>query len=234
MVWSNPNGAWSLYVFDDKVGDGGNILNGWSLNLETLVTVGPVIDLAVGLSVPASLNVGSPLANNVSIANFGPDTATGVVLTNTVPAGVTFVSASLSQGNVTSVGGGQVTCDLGSLAAGGSATVTIVTVPFVTGSLVNAVHVAGSEEDLNPANNSAQAKTSVSASLPASVTGSFSGGYFQLTVTGQPNTVYVVQASTDLTSWVPLSTNSSATGTFTFTDTTTPAPQQRFYRTVRQ
>jgi len=31
MVWSNPNGAWSLYVFDDKVGDGGNILNGWSL-----------------------------------------------------------------------------------------------------------------------------------------------------------------------------------------------------------
>jgi hypothetical protein len=53
-------------------------------------------------------------------------------------------------------------------------------------------------------------------------------------VTGQPNTVYVVQASTDLTSWVSLSTNSSATGTFTFTDTTTPAPQQRFYRTVRQ
>jgi hypothetical protein len=159
--------------------------------------------------------------------------ATGVVLTNTVPAGVTFVSASLSQGNLTGVGGGQVTCNLGSLAAGGSATASIVTVPFLTGSFVNSVNVAGSEEDLNLANNSAQAKTSVSASLPASVSGSFSGGYFQLTVTGQPNTVYVVQASTNLTSWVPLSTNSSATGTFTFTDTTTPAPQQRFYRTFR-
>jgi hypothetical protein len=107
-------------------------------------------------------------------------------------------------------------------------------VPFVTGSLVNAVNVAGSEEDLNSANNSAQAKTSVSPSIPASLSGSFSSGYFQLTVTGQPNTVYVIQASTNIASWVSLSTNSSgATGTFTFTDTTTPAPQQRFYRTVR-
>jgi uncharacterized repeat protein (TIGR01451 family) len=234
MVWSNPNGAWSLYVYDDKVGDGGNILNGWSLNLQTLVTVGPVIDLAVGLTVPASLNVGSPLTNNIIVANFGPDTATGVVLTNTVPAGVTFVSASLSQGNLTGVGGGQVTCDLGSLAAGGSATVSIITVPFVTGSLTNKVTVAGSEEDLNHYRHSDSAATSVSASGPASLSGSLSGGYFQLTVTGQPNTLYVVQASTDLTSWVPLSTNSSATGTFTFTDTTAPAPQQRFYRTVRQ
>ena len=46
--------------------------------------------------------------------------------------------------------------------------------------------------------------------------------------------MYVIQASTNLTSWVSLSTTSSATGTFTFTDTTTPAPQQRFYRTLNQ
>ena len=104
----------------------------------------------------------------------------------------------------------------------------------MTGSLTNKVTVAGSEEDLNHYRHSDSAATSVSASGPASLSGSLSGGYFQLTVTGQPNTLYVVQASTDLTSWVPLSTNSSATGTFTFTDTTAPAPQQRFYRTVRQ
>jgi uncharacterized repeat protein (TIGR01451 family) len=193
-----------------------------------------VMDLAVSTAVPASLYVGDALTNTITVTNLGPDLATGVVLTNTLPAGVTFVSAWLSQGNLTGVGGGQVTCNLGSLAAGGSATVIIITVPFVTGSLVNSVNVAGSEEDLNPANNSAQAKTSVSASVPANLSGSFGSGYFQLTVTGQSNTVYVVQASTNLTSWVPLSTNSSATGTFTFTDTTTPAPQQRFYRTLRQ
>ena len=231
MKWNNPNGAWSLYVFDDKVGDAGSIINGWSLNLNTLVTVGPVVDLAVGLTVPASLNVGSPLTNTIHITNFGPDTATGVVLTNTLPGGVQFVSVSLSQGNRTDTGVGPVTCNLGSLAAGGSANVIIVTVPSVAGSLVNSVNVAGSEEDLNPANNSAQATTT--ASVTASVSGSFSDGHFQLTVTGQPNTMYVVQASTNLTSWVPLSTNTSTTGTFTFIDTTTPAPEQRFYRTLR-
>ena len=231
MKWSNPNGAWSLYVFDDKVGDAGNILKGWSLNLNTLVTVGPVIDLAVGLTVPASLNVGSGLTNSINIANFGPDMATGVVLTNKLPAGAQFVSAALSQGNLTSSGGGVVTCNLGNLAAGGSAQVMIVTMPSVAGTLINAVGVTANEEDLVPANNTAQAVTTLSA--PATVSGSFSGGYFQLTVTGQPNTEYVVQASTNLTSWVSLSTNTSTTGTFTFTDTTTPAPQQRFYRTLR-
>jgi uncharacterized repeat protein (TIGR01451 family) len=232
MNWDNPNGAWSLYVFDDKVGDAGNIANGWSLNVSTIVTVGPVVDLAVGLTVPASLNVGSALTNNISITNLGPDTATGVVLTNTLPAGVQFVSASLSQGNLAGAGGGLVTCNLGSLAAGGSANVIIVTTPSVGGSLTNAVNVAADEEDLMPANNSAQATTTVNALVPPSLSGAFSGGYFQLTVTGQPNAVYVIQASTNLTSWVSLSTTSSTTGTFTFIDTTTPAPQQRFYRTL--
>jgi uncharacterized repeat protein (TIGR01451 family) len=231
MVWSNPNGAWSLYVFDDKIGDSGYILNGWSLNLITRLTVGPVIDLAVGMTVPASLNLGSPLTNNITIANVGPDTATGVVLTNTMPSGVQFVSASLSQGNLTSTGGGQVICSLGSLAAGASANVIIVTMPSLGGSILNSVNVAANEEDLIPANNSAQATTTVT--VPATLSGSFSGGYFQLTVTGESNAKYVVQASTNLTSWVSLSTNTSATGTFTFIDTTTPAPQQRYYRTFR-
>ena len=114
----------------------------------------------------------------------------------------------------------------------GSATVIIVTVPSVTGSLVNAVNVVGSEEDLNSANNSAQAKTAVSG--PAILSGAFSGGQFHLTVTAPPDYVYVVQGSTNLTSWVSLSTNTNPTGTFTFIDTTSPAPQSRFYRTLRQ
>jgi hypothetical protein len=103
--------------------------------------------------------------------------------------------------------------------------------PSLAGSLLNSVNVTANEEDLVPANNSAQATTTVT--VPATLSGSFSGGYFQLTVTGQPNTPYVVQASTNLTSWVSLSTNTSATGTFTFIDTATPAPQLRFYRTLR-
>jgi hypothetical protein len=69
---------------------------------------------------------------------------------------------------------------------------------------------------------------------PITLSGVFSNGYFLLTVTCQPGLVYVVQGSTNLTSWVPLSTNTNTTGTFTFTDTTTPAPPQCFYRALRQ
>jgi uncharacterized repeat protein (TIGR01451 family) len=231
MVWSNPNGAWSLFVYDDKFGDSGVILNGWTLSLSTLVTVGPVNDLVVGMSVPASLNVGSALTNTITIANFGPDTATGILLTNTLPAGVQFVSATLSQGSVTGSKGGEVTCNLGNLAVGASAKVIIVTMPSAAGSLLNAVNVVANEEDLVPANNSAQGTTTVY--VPAILSGVFSGGFFQLTVTGQPDAQYIVQASSNLTSWVSLSTTSSPTGTFTYTDTTTPTPQLRFYRTLR-
>jgi uncharacterized repeat protein (TIGR01451 family) len=230
--WSNPNGVWSLYVYDDTPADSGVIAGGWSLSFTNLATVGPVNDLAVSMAVPATLKVGDFLTNTITVANLGPDSGTGVVLTNTLPAGVTFVSASLSQGNLTGIGGGQVACNLGSLAAGGTATVIIVTAPFGTGSFVNAVNVAGSEEELNPANNSAQAKTAVD--QPAILSGLFSAGQFYLTVIAAPDAVYVVQGSTNLTSWVSLSTNASTTGTFTYIDTTTPAPQSRFYRTVRQ
>ena len=227
--WSNPNGAWSLFVYDDSAGDAGVIAGGWSLSLKTLVTVGPVLDLAVGLSVPATLDIGSPLTNMISITNFGPDEATGVMLTNTLPAGVSFVSAWLSQGTLTGTDGGMVTCNLGTLAAGGLAKVIIVTIPSQAGSLVNTVNVASNEEDLNPANNSAAAKTAVSG--PTTLSGSFTDGQFHLTVTGQPG-VYVVQGSTNLTSWVSLSTNTNTTGTFNYTDTTAPVPDSRFYRTL--
>jgi uncharacterized repeat protein (TIGR01451 family) len=235
MTWNNPNGAWSLYVFDDSVGDAGSIVNGWSLNLSTVVTVGPVVDLAVGLTVPTSVNVGGTLTNTIIITNSGPDTATGVLVSNQLPVGASFVSASLSQGSFLSAAGGWVTCNLGSIPAGASAKVTVLTTPTVSGSLVNWVSVASNEEDLVPANNTAQATTTTFG--PASLSGSFSGGHFVLTVTAQPNYVYVVQGATNLTypaHWVSLSTNNNTTGTFNYIDTATPAPQQRFYRTMRQ
>jgi hypothetical protein len=70
--------------------------------------------------------------------------------------------------------------------------------------------------------------------VPTTLSGVFTNGHFQVTVTCQPGFVYVLQGSTNLTSWVSLSTNTNTTGTFTYTDTTTPTPQLRYYRTLRQ
>jgi uncharacterized repeat protein (TIGR01451 family) len=208
MTWSNPNGAWSLYVFDDKVGDSGVIASGWSLNLSTIVTVGPVVDLAVGLTAPASLYAGGSLTNTINVTNFGPDSATGVVLTNPLPANVNFISASLSQGSLTGTGGGLVTCSLGTLPAGGTATVVIVEVPTVAQALLSTVNVAANEEDLNPANNSAQAETTVSlANSSTAVSSSANPSVFGQAVTFSATVTPVLPVAITPTGTVQFKTN---------------------------
>lgn len=57
---------------------------------------------------------------------------------------------------------GTVTCDLGDLASGGSATVTIVVQPTATGTITNSVEVTSVESDDNPDNNTDSEDTTVS------------------------------------------------------------------------
>jgi hypothetical protein len=62
-----------------------------------------------------------------------------------------------------------------------------------------------------------------------------SDGSFTLVLTGQPEQSYVIQASTNLTSWIPVSTNTaSGIGKFIFTDANVSSFGQRFYRAVLQ
>jgi hypothetical protein len=58
----------------------------------------------------------------------------------------------------------------------------------------------------------------------------WSGGQFQFTLTGETNVNYIIQASTNLQSWSPLATNSSANAS---RNITINAPDNRsFYRAV--
>jgi len=232
LNWSNPNGAWALYVYDQATGDSGLITGGWSLNLKTVVTVGNVVNLAVGLTSPAELNLGSALTNIIRLTNSGPDVATGVVLTNFLPASADLLWAS-PEASFT-YPDGVMAWNFGDLAPGSSAEIVVVTLPALAGTFTNAVSLVANEEDLGPANNSAQTTTTVYYAGPAILSGLYSGGQFHLTVTAQRGFDYVVQGSTNLTSWVSLSTNANPAGTFIFTDNTTPALRYRFYRTLRR
>jgi hypothetical protein len=54
-----------------------------------------------------------------------------------------------------------VSCDIGNLAPGANAAVAVIVRPGSAGQLLNSVTVSGGQLDLNPANNSATAMTSV-------------------------------------------------------------------------
>ena len=75
---------------------------------------------------PDPVGLGQNLSYTLLITNTGPGAATGVVVADTLPAGVTYVSATPSQGTC-SQSSGVVSCNLNSLANGASATVTVVT-----------------------------------------------------------------------------------------------------------
>jgi uncharacterized repeat protein (TIGR01451 family) len=115
-----------------------------------------VADLSITKSgAPDPALVGGTLTYTLSVTNHGPSTATGVTVNDPLPAGVSLVSATPSQGSCS----GTVTCALGTLTNGASATVTIVVHPTAKGTITNTASVSANEPDPNPANNSATATT---------------------------------------------------------------------------
>lgn len=126
----------------------------------TIVAAAPAA-LAVALVAdPSTATVGHELTYTLTVADFGPGPASGVVLTSALPAGAAIVAASQTQG-ISSISNGVVTTALGGLAAGASATVTIVVIPTVTGTLTTVASVAGNEPNPNPAATVAALSTPV-------------------------------------------------------------------------
>jgi len=90
--------------------------------------------------------------------------ATGVVLSDTLPASMTFVSATTSQGSLVTppVGStGTVTANIGSLGIGAMATVTVTATATVSGVITNTATVTGNEGDPVASNNTASSATTV-------------------------------------------------------------------------
>ncbi len=128
------------------------------LTIVQLEAVGDGADLAISKTDdPDPVIPGTPLTYTITVSNSGPLAATGVTATDTLPPAVTFASSSASQG--TCSGTGTVTCNLGTINNGGSATVTIVVTPTASGTFANTASVTSGVTDPNTANNSATAST---------------------------------------------------------------------------
>ena len=136
--------------------------------------VGAVADMGISQSgSPNPVTVGQGLTYTLKATNNGPspDPAYAVMVTDALPAGVSFQSAAASQGSCTQ-SSGTVICNLGTVDQGASATMTIVVTPMSPGTVTNTATVASGAKDYNAANDSTSTTTQVqSTTMPAVVAG---------------------------------------------------------------
>ncbi|MFI9328913.1 hypothetical protein ACIGZJ_15355 [Kitasatospora sp. NPDC052868] len=163
-----PNGTTVEYrVTIDEASAGGHITNTATATYENRLGATPVpltatsgqvdtpvlpaADLSVTKSADATtVTVGQTVTYRVTVHNAGPNTATGVTVTDTLPAGLPFVSAVPGTGTYNPATGRW---SVGTLAAGAYATLTLQAKATVTGPVTNTATAHVTETDLRPGDN---------------------------------------------------------------------------------
>ncbi len=148
-----------------------------SATATTTVGVGSA-DLSITKSAaPEPVTAGANLTYTITAANAGPSNASSASISDSLPAGTTFVSLASPGGwscTTPAVGaGGTVSCSLTSMPIGSAVFTLVVNVgAAVTGGtvLANTATVTSATTDANPGNESATANSTVSA--PATIAGS--------------------------------------------------------------
>jgi hypothetical protein len=116
-----------------------------------IVTTTPDLTAAQTNS-PSIVPFGSNVTITITVTNSRSSIASGVILTDTLPTGHTFVSATSSQGTPAFLNG-VVTCVIGAVTNGQAVTVTIVATAAVNGLAENRVSLGLAESDFNPSDN---------------------------------------------------------------------------------
>ena len=139
-----------------------------------VAAVPPGADVGVTISAPETAGVGADVTYTIVVTNHGPVDATGVTLSDPLPTAATLVSRTTTRGTCT--GTLSVSCTLGSLRAGASATVTLVVRFTTTGLHLNTVTIDSGRGDVFAGNDTAFARTSVTAGALEFAAATFSAG----------------------------------------------------------
>jgi uncharacterized repeat protein (TIGR01451 family) len=122
------------------------------------VNAGASADIAVAKFVDvATPNVGETITYTIVASNNGPNAATGVAITDTLPSGLAFVSATPSQGNYDS---GSGVWSVGAIGDDAGATLTIRATVTTAGAIVNTATITG-EDQFDPTGANNQAGTTI-------------------------------------------------------------------------
>jgi uncharacterized repeat protein (TIGR01451 family) len=129
-----------------------------SNDIEVLLNTSPTSGADLRLLSPAvsagPYLVGTNVTFTTNVLNQGPQDATGVTFTDTLPNALSFVSATATPGNCVQANG-VVSCTIGTLASAFGSSISMVVTPTSLGAVSNTMSVAGNQPDPVPANNSA-------------------------------------------------------------------------------
>jgi uncharacterized repeat protein (TIGR01451 family) len=166
-----PNGNYTvtLTVYDRRAASlGGPQTHSLARSVTINNAAAASADLRIAKSASsAAVIVGSPLTYTLAITNAGPDAASNVKITDTLPASVTFKAAIASAGSCS--GTATVVCSLGGLANNGTATVSIVVTATAVGNVNNTAQVAATEADPATGNNTSNASVTINSAPAADV-----------------------------------------------------------------
>lgn len=153
---ATPEGSYQLTV----LGRSGSLQPVVSSVLNVSTPSGPA-DLSItktGSPNPVSTN--ATLTYSMNVTNNGPSTATGVTVTDTLPA-MSGVQVTSKRGTCSF--GPPVTCNIGVLGVGEGAPVTVTGRPSNAGQIQNTAQVSADQTDPDTANNSSTATNLVEA-----------------------------------------------------------------------
>jgi MSHA biogenesis protein MshQ len=134
--------------------------------LSALILAAPsdtLVDLGVTMTRNGAFTSGTSGSYTLSVYNYGPGTENGpITLVDTLPAGVTFVSAAGTRWSC-SASGQTVTCVYNGLFTTNTALpdITLTVLPTTAGSITNTASVSGVGYDTATANNAASDTTTV-------------------------------------------------------------------------
>jgi uncharacterized repeat protein (TIGR01451 family) len=133
-------------------------------SVDIQVTSSPAADMMVVKTGPATSHVGQSITYTIKVTNNGPSTASGVSVTDTMPKNTGFGSVTSTQGSCAPRPHSQlVVCGIGTMASGGTVTVSLTLKPTKKGSFTNLASVtATSPNDPVSGNNTSSATTTVS------------------------------------------------------------------------
>jgi uncharacterized repeat protein (TIGR01451 family) len=130
-----------------------NSANNSATDTDTFSAASADLSLTKTLTTPAPIHVGDNVVFALTVTNNGPANATGVTVTDILPAGLAYVSNDCGAGFATPT----LTWNVGALAVTGSATCHLTATVTQTGTITNTASATGNESDPTPANNAGQA-----------------------------------------------------------------------------